>query len=137
MLLEVEIRRSGSDSAARIIDERRERAIAVGPDDDADVRCALEEHRAQALRHASGNAHHRRRLHVPLELPEPPDHALLGVIANRAGVDENHVGAVGTVDGIVARCRELPEHQLGVAHVHLAAVSLDVNCGTTHAVTVN
>ena len=34
------------------------------------------------------------RLHVPLQLAEPADHALLGVVANRAGVDEDDVGAV-------------------------------------------
>ena len=92
----------------------------------------LEQLRAEALRHAAGHAHDRVRLHVPLQLAQPADHALLGVIANRAGVDEDDVGAVRAVDGVVAVRRELPEHQLGVAHVHLAAVGLDVDGGAFH-----
>ena len=68
-------------------------------------------------------------LHVALQLTEPADHALLGVIANRARVDEDDVGAVGLIHGVVAVRRELPEHQLGIAHVHLAAVGLDVDGG--------
>ena len=31
------------------------------------------------------------------------------------------------VDGLIALGRELAEHQLGIAHVHLAAVGLDVD----------
>ena len=65
-----------------------------------------------------------------LQLAEPADDALLGVIANRAGVDENDVRTVGPIDGVIAVRRELSEHQLGIAHVHLAAVGLDVDGGT-------
>ena len=36
-----------------------------------------------------------RRRHVPLQLAEAADHTLLGVVADRARVDEDHVGAVG------------------------------------------
>ena len=105
----------------------RQRAIAVRTDDEVDVLRALEQPRAEPLRHAPGDAQHRVGLHVPLELAEPPDHALLGVIADRAGVDEDDVRPVRALDRRVADGRELPEHQLGVAHVHLAAVRLDVD----------
>ena len=66
--------------------------------------------------------------------PSRPMHALFRVFADRAGVDENDVRAVGRVDGVIAVRRELSEHQLGVAHVHLAAVGLDVDGGTRVAV---
>ena len=35
---------------------------------------------------------------MPFELAQPPDHPLLGVIPDRARVDENDIGAVRTVD---------------------------------------
>ena len=64
---------------------------------------------------------------MALQLAKAPDDALLGVIANGACVDENHIGTVRLLDRYVAMRRELPEHQLGVAHVHLAAVRLYVD----------
>ena len=132
MLLEIERRRDGALTASRTIDERGQRAIAVGPDDEAHVLRLLEQLRPESLRHAPGHAHDRVGLHVPLELTEPADNSLLGVIANRARVQQDDVRAVRRIDGLVAAGREPPEHQLGIAHVHLAAVGLDVDRGTRY-----
>jgi hypothetical protein len=64
--------------------------------------------------------------------PNLPSTALLRVVADRAGVDENDVRAVGSFHSVIAMRRELSEHQLGVAHVHLAAVGLYVDGGSFH-----
>src|SRR5262249_9789025 len=119
MLLEVEAGLDRTLALTRSLDQHGKRAIAVRPDDEADVLGFLEQLRSKTLRHATRNTHDRRRLHVPLQLTQPADHALLGMIANRAGVHENHVCALGSVDRDIAMRRELAEHQLGVAHVHL------------------
>ena len=129
MLLEVERRRDGALAASRAVDERGQRPIAVGPDDEAHVLRFLEQLRPEALRHAPGHAHDRVGLHVPLELTEAADHPLLRVIANRARVEQDDVRTVGGIDGLIAAVREPAEHQLGIAHVHLAAVGLDVDRG--------
>ena len=76
----------------------RQRAIAVRPDDERHVLRLLEQLRSEPLRHAAGDAHDGVRLHVPLQLTQPADHALLGVIANGAGVDEDDVRAVRPLD---------------------------------------
>jgi hypothetical protein len=73
---------------------------------------------------------------VPLELAEAPDHALLRVVADRAGVDEDDVSTVRRVDGLVAVLGQAAAHQLGIADVHLAPVRLDVDgaaSATLHA----
>ncbi len=129
MLFEIERRRDRALSGARAIDELRERAVAIGADDDAHVLRLGEQLRAEPLRHAAGHTDHRPRLHVPPQLAEAPDHALLGVLANRARVHEDDVRPIRVIDRVVTVRRQLPEHQLGIAHVHLAAVRLDVDCG--------
>ena len=93
----------------------------------------VEQLRTEPLRHAPSDADDRPRLHVPFELAQPAEHALLSVVADRAGVDEDDVRSVGSFDGIIAMRRELSEHQLGVAHVHLAAVGFDVDGGLWHS----
>ena len=49
------------------------------------------------------------------------------MVADRTGIDEDHVRAIRLFDRIVAGLRQLAEHKLGVADVHLAAVGLYVD----------
>src|SRR4051794_21422883 len=127
VLLEIEARGDGALAAASAFDEVGQRAIAVGADDQAHVLRLLEQLGTESLRHAPRDTDDRARLHVALDLAESPDDALLRVLPDRAGVHKNYVRAFRTFDRRIAMRRELAEHQLGVAHVHLAAVSLDVN----------
>ena len=127
VLLEVEVRRDGALAAARAFHQRGKGAVSVRTDHQAHMLRLLQQLRAESLRHAPRDADDAAALHVTFELAEPADHALFGVIANGAGVDKDDVGAFRTVDRRVAFGRELPEHQLGVAHVHLAAVRLYVD----------
>ena len=70
-------------------------AIAVGTDDQTHVRRSLEQQPAPrrcAMQPVTPSIVSRR--HVPLELAEAAEHPLLRVVADRAGVDQDHVGAV-------------------------------------------
>src|SRR5450759_3092728 len=87
----------------------------------------IEQLRPESLRHAAGDAEHGIALHPALHLADPADHALLGVFADRAGVDEDHIRAVRLLDGFIAGFHQPSEHELGVADVHLATVGLDID----------
>ena len=134
MLLEVEGGLDRPLPRPRAVHEVRERPVAVRPDDEAHVPRLLQELRAESLRHASRHPDDRLRLHVALELTEAPDHPLLGVVADGAGVQQDDVGALGPLHRVVAGCGELSEHQLGIAHVHLAAVRFDVDGRSGHGI---
>src|ERR1019366_4616365 len=82
--------------------------------------------RPQSLRHAAGDAEDRVLLHEPAQLAQTPDHALLRVLSDGARVHEDDVGAFGPVHTLISLGRELSEHQLGIAHVHLATVGFYV-----------
>ena len=70
---------------------------------------------------------------MTLQLTQPANDTLLGMIANGARVDENDVGTVGDIHRQIASGSELAEHELGVADVHLAAVGFDVDGGLGHS----
>src|SRR5687767_4250444 len=129
VLLEVEIRRSRLDAAPRVLDQQRKRAISIRSDHETHMTRTLEKLRTESLRHAAGDSEDRVLLHPALHFAEAADHPLLGVLANRACVDEDDVGSFRGVHLVVAGRREFSEYQLGITHVHLAAVSLYVNRG--------
>ena len=58
-----------------------------------------------------------------------PERLLLGLVAHRAGVDEDGVGLVFVGGDRVAALAEHARDLFGVALVHLASVGLDVNFG--------
>ena len=64
---------------------------------------------------------------MPLQLAHAADDPLLGVVPHRAGVDQHDIGLGRIVRAHVAFAPEHAEHELGVGHVHLAAVGLDVD----------
>ena len=66
-------------------------------------------------------------LAVALQLADPAPNAPFRVLANRAGVHEDHIGALGCVHAHEALVDEQPLHQLGVVDVHLTPVGLDVD----------
>ena len=55
--------------------------------------------------------------------------ALLGLLPDRAGVDEDDVGPVGSRYGAVPRPPQLPLDEGRVGLVHLTAEGLDVHIG--------
>jgi len=64
---------------------------------------------------------------VARQLGQPPEHARLGVLADRTGVEEDHVGGLGRVRALIAVGGQMTEHELRVGQVHLAAIGLDVD----------
>ena len=90
----------------------------------------IEQARAKALCHAAGDTDDATGRHVPLQLAESTNHTLLGMVANRAGVEQDDVGAIRYVDRVIACGGQLAEHELSVADVHLAAVGFDEDGGT-------
>ena len=105
----------------------RQIPVRIGADDQIHPWHLLEQRGAQPLRHAADDAEHPAGALVPLELAHPADHPLLGVVADRAGVDQHDIGVRRLLGADVALTAEQAEHQLGVGHVHLAAVGLDVD----------
>ncbi len=91
MFLQIEVGRGGANARARSLDQRRQVAVAIGPDHEAYVPGTIEQLRSEALRHAAGDAEHRIALHPALHLADSPDHALLRVVADSAGVDQDYI----------------------------------------------
>ena len=119
----------GTFAALCLRDQLGQAAVAIGADDEIDLRDAFEKLGAETLCHTADDAKHVARTFVALELAHPSQHALLRVIAHGTGVDQHDVRHGRIVGARVARTLQDSEHQLGVRDVHLAAVGLDVNAG--------
>ncbi len=117
----------GTLAVARPVDQLRQVAIGVRPDDQVDLRDALEQDGAEPLGHAADHAEHVPGALVALQLAHAPDDPLFGVVPHRAGVHQHHIGLGRMVRAHVALAPEDAEHELGVRDVHLAAVGFDVD----------
>jgi hypothetical protein len=127
VLLEIEFSRRRPNAMAGALQQGREIPITIWPDHEAHVTCAVQQLLTETLRHASRDTEYGIALHPALHFSKPPNDPLLSVLADRAGIDQDDVGRVRLIYGIISGLDELPEHQLGVAHVHLTPVGLDVN----------
>ena len=114
---------------SRLLDEHRQPADRLGPDDDVGhAGRAPEDGLAFLLRDAAGDRHDRI---VPLldreltQLAEPRVQLLLGALPDAAGVDHDDVGVGRIVDRLEAGLLEQPRHALRVVDVHLAAERFD------------
>ena len=117
-------------------------AVAVGPGDEVEPRRLLDQRGAVVLRHASEQPQAQFGTGVleARKLAQAPQHPFLGMLANRAGVEQDDVGVFGTAGGGISGAAQYPAHQLGVGDIHLAAVRLDkdprrpglVLCGLAH-----
>src|SRR5262249_36921686 len=114
--------------AAHFLDELPELPELPGAAHDVHVRGAAEDLLLVLLGHAAQNADDLRRvpLLVGAQTAERAVDLLLGVLADRAGVEEDHVGVAGVVNQLIPLAAQAPHHQLAVEHVHLAADRLDV-----------
>ena len=100
----------------------------TGAEGDVDEGEALEDLVLDRLRPAAADAHDPLRVFglEPLGLAQVGDEAVVGRLADRAGVEEDQVGVVAARRLLVAERLEHPLHALGVVHVHLAAERGDV-----------
>src|SRR5712692_4815999 len=86
------------------------------------------------LCHAAGQAkeHPRSSRLMADEFPKPPQYSFLGVLADRAGIKENHVGLSCDLSRFVTMRFQQTDDQFGVRQVHLAAIGFDVNFARLH-----
>ena len=112
---------------ARPLDQGRQSPVPVGANDKTHVCGPPEQLGTKALCHAPRDTEHGIAPHESLELTQSPEDALFGMLADRAGIHQDDVGAVRTVYRRIAVGHQGAEHDLGVAGVHLTAICLDVN----------
>ena len=98
-------------------------------DDEVDVPQVARQLRAAALRHAAEQAENHLRLVLaePAEHPHFAERLLLRHVAHRAGIEQHHIGLRLARRPFVATRQEVAQHLLGVALIHLAAISFDVD----------
>ena len=65
------------------------------------------------------------RLLKSCEVAQTPDHALLGMLADRAGVQQDDVGLLELRCGRVTGSAQDPSNQLGIRDIHLASVGFE------------
>jgi hypothetical protein len=110
------------------VEELRQLVDLARPEGDVDEREALEDLVLDRLRPAAADADDPLRIFglEPLRLAEVGDEATVGRLADRAGVEEDQVGAVAALGLLVAERSKHPPHPLGVMHVHLTPEGGDV-----------
>ena len=90
-----------SVTAAGEADELRQVTVGVGPHDQIYLRSLSEKGGPEPLRHAADHTEHPAAPLVALQLANPADDPLLGVVAHGAGVDQHDVRVLGTFDAQV------------------------------------
>ena len=115
--------------ASRHSEQLGEPPVAVRPDQQVDVGSPLRQAPTEVLCHAARDPQPQvgPPPFVARQLGQPPEHARLGVLADRTGVEEDHVGGLGRVRALIAVGGQMTEHELRVGQVHLAAIGLDVD----------
>ena len=104
-------------------------AVTVGPRDHVEERGLLHDRDAIVLRHASEqpDLHLRPRILEPRKLPQPMQHLLFGMLANRAGVEQDDVRIFDAVRSDVTRAAQNGADRLRIGDIHLASVGLEIN----------
>ncbi len=119
-------RRAGRRAAARRSSPGA-RSEVVGPEDHVDVGArssdALAIHLGEAA--ADGDLQARAALAQRLQVAQVPVEAVVGVLADAAGVEDDDVGVLERVRWDEPVAHEQPRDPLGVVLVHLAAVGPD------------
>ena len=81
------------------------------------------------LCHTPGYAHNQ--VGPPIleraQLPQPAPHALLGVFADRAGIEHDDIGILGPLCRRIPRVLQNAQHQFRIRDIHLATVGFDEN----------
>ena len=118
----------GGFVVAGAVEQRRQRADVVGAEHDVHPRRPAKHRVAVLLGQATadGDLHVRIGLLTRRQVAEVAVELVVGVLADRARV-ENHDVGVGAVGGApVSRGLQQPGQPLGVVHVHLAAIGADL-----------
>ena len=111
------------------LDQRHKRVKLPGAEHEIKVRQLVQQFVPEPLRHAAERADHQLRF-SRLELPHITDFALrlaFGLLADAAGVEEQHIRRLLRIDHHVTGFGQHSGQRFGVALVHLAAVSFDMD----------
>ncbi len=115
--------------AARLGLAHQARQVAVGirPGHDVDAVRALDQFLLEAFGHAADDAHDEPRFGpaVAFHLGQTPPDTLLGIVADRAGVDQDDIGQADILGVDVSLPLHQGNHDFRVADIHLAAVGFD------------
>ena len=112
----------------RPLQQHRQRADVVGAEDDVDPRRLGGDRGAVLLRQAAadGDLHARVGGLDRRQVAEVAVELVVGVLAHRAGVEDDDVGLAVGGRGDVARVLQQAGEPLGVVDVHLAPVGADL-----------
>ena len=85
------------------------------------------------LRHASeqSDLHLRPGVLEPRKLPQAMQHLLFGMLANRAGIEQDDVRILDAICIDVTRAAQNGANRLRIGDIHLASVSLEINPRTS------
>ena len=102
-------------------------SVEVGPGHDVDAVRALDQFLLEAFGHAADDAHDEPRFGpaVAFHLGQAPPDTLLGIVADRAGVDQDDIGQADILGVDVSLPLHQGNHDFRVADIHLAAVGFD------------
>ena len=86
------------------------------------------------LGHAAGESQHDPRLAGLIfnEITQSPDDALFRTLPNRAGVQQDDIGAVRRRRGFVSVRFQQAQDELGVRDIHLTAVGFNIDAACFH-----
>jgi hypothetical protein len=103
--------------------------IGIWARDQIEPRRPRHQRRSIMLRHASEQPELQMRPgnFEPCEIAQPADHAVLGMLANRAGIDQDNIGVLGTRREGIASLAQDGADRLRIGDIHLAAVGFEIN----------
>ena len=120
--------------ALDLVDEARQIAIGVRADHQVHQLLLFEQLVPQALGHAAEDAHLELGVVAlaAFEVLQPVADPLLGIVPDRAGVEQNQIGLAFVLRRSVAGLGEDARDDFTVAEVHLATVALEVQLAFAH-----
>jgi hypothetical protein len=101
--------------------------IRIGTSHEVDTRNLREECGTESLGHTPHYPQNISCTFMTLELSHSTDYPLLSVITHGAGVHQHHIGVGRILSRLIPHAAEHSKHQLGVRHVHLTAIGLDID----------
>ena len=102
-------------------------AVGVRPGHDIDAVRSFDQLLLQALGHTADDTHDQSGVGpaVAFHLGQTAPDALFGIVADRAGVDQDDIGLTDILGVDVSLPLHQGDHDLRVADIHLAAVGFD------------
>ena len=114
-------------SARRPVNQLRQRPIPIRANDKVDLGNTVQQAGPQALGHAADHTENASGTLMALQLSYPAVYALLGLVPNGTRVHQDDIGICRRIRHHVSVAAQQTQYQLGVGHIHLAAVGLHID----------